>query len=247
MQLFTKNNAYVFVSSILFIGCAFFVAYRGYLCFDKYFKKPENSKVSFESTKNQPFPSFTLCASKNVSYNIDQIKECQIEPSEYLGGYQWVGKGGINCTNPKLLHKQIAANSEDLEIESILIFTYAETNYSHNFQPSNWNILDWKLAHHYTAHPRRCFKFSIPDKIVHEGIRDVFITSKVFDTLYLHKEGTLSAPIPGSSLRTKYANLYEASVTHESIELLNYDGKNCKNDDKYNYDKCKHDYIYKVN
>ena len=41
-------------------------------------------------------------------------------------------------------------------------------------------------------------------------------------------------------------DLYEASVTHESIELLNYNGKNCKNDDKYDYDKCKNDYIHKV-
>ena len=93
---------------------------------------------------------------------------------------------------------------------------------------------------------QRCFTFSIPDNIVQEGIRNVLISSKVFDTLYLHKEGTLSAPIPGSSLRTKYADLYEASIVHESIELLNYNGKNCKNDDNYDYDKCKNDYIYKV-
>ena len=77
MQLFNKNNAYAFVSSILFIGCAGFVVYRGYLCFDKFLKKPENSKVSFESTKNQPFPSFTLCASENVSYNNENVK-CRV-------------------------------------------------------------------------------------------------------------------------------------------------------------------------
>ena len=246
MQLFDKNNAYAFVSSILFIGCTVFVVYRGYLCFDKFLKKPENSKVSFESTKNQPFPSFTLCASQNVSYNDNQMKECQLDRSKYLDGSQWVGKGGINCTNPKLLHKQVAANSEDLDVEVIGFFTYAAPNNTHTFQPSNWNDLDWKIGHHYTANLRRCFTFSVPDNIVQEGIRNVFIKSKVFDTLYLHKEGTLSAPIPGSSLRTKYADLYQASVTHESIELLHYDGKNCKNDDKYNYDKCKQDYIYKV-
>ena len=246
MQLFNKNNAYAFVSSILFIGCAVFVVYRGYLCFDKFLKKPENSKVSFESTKNQPFPSFTLCASENVSYNDNQMKECQLDRIKYLEGSQWVGKGGNNCTDPKLLQNQVVASSEDLEIEKIGIVTYAASNKYHTFQPSNWNDLDWKLGHHYTAHPRRCFTFSIPDNIVHEGIRAVSISSKVFDTLYLHAEGTLSAPIPGSSLRTKHADLYGAAVTHESIELLNYDGKNCKNDDKYNYDKCKHDYIYKV-
>ena len=249
MQLFSKNNAYTFVSSLLFLGCAVFVAYRGYLCFDKFSKKPIHSEVSFESSMNHPFPSFTLCASANVSYNDDQLKKCQLEWDEYVFGGQWVGEEGINCTNPKLLHKQVAATNKDLEIEQIAIFTYAssfdEDDY-HSFQPSNWNVLGWKLAHHYTARPRRCFTFSIPDDIVHEGIRGVAIVSKVFDTLYLHKEGTLTAPIPGSSLRTKYVDLYRASVTHESIELLDYNGKNCKSDSKYNYDKCKLDYIYKV-
>ena len=178
MQLFSKNNAYTFVSSLLFLGCAVFVAYRGYLCFDKFLKKPKHSEVSFESSTNHPFPSFTLCASANVSYNEDQLKKCQLEWSEYVEveGGQWVGKGGINCTNPKLLHKQVAASKKDLEIELIAIFTYESSDeYYHSFQPSNWSVLEWKLAHHYTARPRRCFTFSIPDNIVQEGIRVVAI------------------------------------------------------------------------
>ena len=83
--------------------------------------------------------------------------------------------------------------------------------------------------------------------MVREGIKEVGVVSKAttFGTLYLHQEGTLSAPIPGS-LKSEYDEVQQASVTHESIELLNYDGKNCNNDVEYNYDKCKQDYIYKV-
>ena len=128
MQLFTKNNTYAFVSSILFFECTVFVAYRGYLCFNKFSKNPKQSEVSFESSKNHPFPSFTICASENGSYNDDQMKECQLQRHEYIGGGQWVGKGGNNCTDPKLLHNQVAANSEDLEIEEIGIITYEVTN-----------------------------------------------------------------------------------------------------------------------
>ena len=47
-------------------------------------------------------------------------------------------------------------------------------------------------------------------------------------------------------MSAKYADLYRASVTRESIKLLNYDGNYCNNDDQYNYDKCKQDYIHKV-
>ena len=236
-QLFTKNNAYVFVSTIFFIGCAAFVAYRGYSCFDKYFKKPEHTEISYKSSKNHPFPSFTLCASKSASYNDNLMKECQLERSEYVDGSKWVGKGGINCTDPKILHNQAAANIEDLGIDYLWIKTYAASKFI-------WSFSGWKLALMNPFH--RCFTLSIPDNFVQEGIITVIIASKVFDVLYLHKEGTLSAPIPGSSLKTKYVDLYETSVIHESVELLNYDGKNCKNDGEYNYDKCKHDYIYKV-
>ena len=236
-QLFTKNNCYIFVSTILFIVCTAFVAYRGYKCFDKYYKKPKHSEVSYESSKNHPFPSFTLCASYNVSYNEELIQKCQIKPLDYVWGGPWVGKGGINCTDPELLHNQVAANSKDLEIERIVVITKAATSYS-------LTLLEWKLA--LTSSTQRCFTFSIPDVLVREGISNVAITTKAFDALYLHKEGTLSAPIPGSSLRAKYADLYKASVTHQSIELLNYDGKNCNNDGDYNYDTCKENYIYKV-
>ena len=111
-KLFTKNNAYVFVSTIFFIGCAAFVAYRGYSCFDKYFKKPEHTEISYKSSKNHPFPSFTLCASKSASYNDNLMKECQLERSEYVDGSKWVGKGGINCTDPKILHNQAAAKGQ---------------------------------------------------------------------------------------------------------------------------------------
>ena len=243
-KLCTKNKCYAIFSSILFIGCTAFVAYRGYSCFDKYLKKPKHLEVSYEASKNHPFPSFTICASQNNSYNYDQLKECQIEASGYLWSGPWVGKGGSNCTDPKLLNKQVAANYEDLKIERIQIFTNAGSNDYHDIQPS---FLEWKLALITAIGPyQRCFTFSMPDNIVHEGILGVRIISQPFNTLYLHKEGTLTAPIPGSSLGATYADLYIASVTHESIELINYDGKNCNTDAEYNYDKCKQDYIYKV-
>ena len=258
-QVFTKNNFVVFVSTVLFIGCAAFVAFRGYRCFDKYFKKPELTEISYQSSKNHPFPSFSLCFSEKDSYNYNQMKECQLEHSEYLDGVQWVGKGGVNCTDPKNLHNQVAANSEDLEIERILIMTYALSNNTYNFQQSNFDnmylpsktqinqnlsIFEWKLALVNQYH--RCFTFKIPDDIVHEDIKKIRIESKPFYILYLHTEGTLTAPIPGSSMSAKYADLFRASVTREKVELLNYDGNHCNNDGEYNYDKCKQDYIYKV-
>ena len=246
-QLFTKNNFLAFVSTILFMGCTAFVAFRGYKCFDKYLKKPQNSEISFQSSKNHPFPSFTLCLSEKDSYNFDQLKKCQLEPSDYVFGAQWVGKGEINCTDPKILHTKAVANYEDLEIKRIKIITHVNDDgfvSNYDIRPSNWSFLEWKVAP--IGVSQRCFSFSIPEYIVSEGIYGVYIYSKAFDVLYLHKEGTFSSLIPGSQLSARYADLYAASVTHESIELLHYDGKHCNNDAEYNYDQCKQDYIYKV-
>ena len=240
-QLFTTDNAYVFISTILFFGCIAFVAYRGYRCFDKYLKKPEHTEISYKSSKSYPFPSFTLCALYKDSYNGNQMKECQLERSDYIEGGTWVGKGGNNCTDPKILHNQVAGSDEDLGIKGILILTYAASEW---IRPSNLSLLNGNLA--LTFPYQRCFTFSIPDNIVRDGIKTVSIISKPFVDLYMHKEGTLWAPISGSLLKSKYNEIYHASVTHESIQLLNYDGMNCNNDGKYNYDKCKQDYIYKV-
>ena len=238
-QLFSRNNTYLFFSTILFIGCTAFVTFRGYKCVDKYLKNPEQSEVSYKGSSGHSFPSFTLCANNNDSYNEDQMKKCQLERKDYVSGGQWVGKGGTNCTDPKILHNQAVASSENLEIEDIGIYTYAENTYW--IWPENLTL---KLA---TKIPdQRCFTFSIPENIVSEGIELVGIWSKPFELLYLHKEGVLSALIPGGSFRAKYKDVIKARVNHESIELLNYDGKNCNDSKDYNYDNCKQNYIHKV-
>ena len=78
-QLFSRKNTYLFFSTILFIGCTAFVSFRGYKCVDKYLENPEQSEVSYKGSSNNPFPSFTICASKNESYNEDHLKNCQLE------------------------------------------------------------------------------------------------------------------------------------------------------------------------
>ena len=243
-QLFSRKNTYLFFSTILFIGCTAFVSFRGYKCVDKYLKNPEQSEVSYKGSSGNSFPSFTLCANKNDSYDEDQLKKCQLNQKDYISRGQWVGKGGINCTDPKLLYNQAVASSESLEIERIVIWTFADNHFAddnHVIGPENLRL---KLA--IKIPDQRCFTFSIPENIVAEGIEVVGIRSKPFESIYLHKEGTLSALIPGGSFRAKYANIVKARVNHESIELLNYDGKNCNDSKDYNYDDCKQNYIHKV-
>ena len=64
--------------------------------------------------------------------------------------------------------------------------------------------------------------------------------------LFLHKYDMMSAPVPAATAAAKFKNVQSASVTYESVNLLNYDGKPCNDDMRYNYDDCKQEYIYKV-
>jgi hypothetical protein len=244
-QIFTKHNIRSFFSAILFIGCAAFVAFRGYSCFDKYLKNPEVTDISYKSINSLSFPSFTLCTKISYGYNLERLKECLIEMESYFDDAQWVGKEGNNCTDPKILWMNLVTNYEDLEFEEVWIRTFVA---DHSFSKEEFQLWEWKLSRNVQQVGSRCFSFSIPEHIVLEGIVLVKIqpSKRSLKMLFLHKYDMISAPVPGATAAAKFKDIKIASVTYESVNLLNYDGKPCNDDNRYNYDDCKQEYIYKV-
>ena len=244
-QIFTKHNIRSFFSSILFVGCAAFVAFRGYSCFDKYLKNPVVTDISYNSINSLNFPSFTLCTFISHGYNLDRLKECQIETESYVDEAQWIGTGENNCTDPKSLWINLVKNYEDFEFEEIWIRTFLA---DHSFSTEEIRLWEWKVSRNVQQVNSRCFSFSIPEHIVSEGIVLVKIqpSKRSLKTLFLHKYDMISAPVPGATTAAKFKNIQSASVTYESVNLLNYDGKPCNDDIQYNYDDCKQEYIYKV-
>ena len=51
----------------------------------------------------------------------------------------------------------------------------------------------------------------------------------------------------GASVVANYGSVETAKITHENMKMLDYGGKSCNNDINYKYDRCKQDFIYKVN
>lgn len=196
MELHKRSCGRVF-QAFWFLVCLGFMVYWYYLCFDKYLSYPEHSEVKYKPSKNNAFPSFTLCPT-----------------------------------------------FEDLQVEKIEVRTYAESNGSYVFQASNWTLLQWKLV--IVEQKKKCFTFSIPKNIIQDGIAWVGIEAISIKTIHLHKLGTLTAPVPISILSGKFAQLYQTSVTHETIKLLSYEGRACNGSLQYNYDECKIKYILKV-
>ena len=203
LGVFKKENASMIFKAVMFILCTYFLLGRVYYCIKKYGSNPEHTEVSYAPSKNNPFPSFTLCPYENSSYNFD-----------------------------------------GLGVKNIQVRTYIPTNNQYQFDQNNWSELKWKRA--VIGLKKGCFSFSIPIDVVREGIKVVLIKSKAIKTLYLHKEGTLTAPVPRSILSSKFARMFKISVKHENVELLTYGGKQCLDDANYDFDICKQEYIHKV-
>ena len=68
-------------STLLFLGCAIFVASRGYICFEKFLGKPEKVDISFKFTGTQKFPSISICTKQ--FFNEDVFDECQLSVANY--------------------------------------------------------------------------------------------------------------------------------------------------------------------
>ena len=68
-------------STVLFFGCAIFVASRGYICFEKFLGKPEKVDISFKFTGTQKFPSVSICTKQ--FFNEDVFDECQLSVANY--------------------------------------------------------------------------------------------------------------------------------------------------------------------
>ena len=68
-------------STVLFLGCAIFVASRGYICFEKFLGKPEKVDISFKFTGTQKFPSISICTKQ--FFNEDVFEECQLSVANY--------------------------------------------------------------------------------------------------------------------------------------------------------------------
>ena len=76
-----KRILSTFFSIVLFLGCAIFVASRGYICFEKFLGKPEKVDISFKFTGTQKFPSISICTKQ--FFNEDVFDECQLSVANY--------------------------------------------------------------------------------------------------------------------------------------------------------------------
>ena len=241
-------------SLILLLGCASFVIHRGYKCFQKYLEKPEAIDVAFKSSSSQTafFPSITYCSFRRpLKEHI--LKECNLTSDDYLNKNIWVGQGHANCTDPKVLKYQIIYGLDDLKIEidhfSITTYEKSPLDSSTFAMYPNDSRIQWKSIMEnswwYTCHT-----MTLPETMVKLGIRYFMIFFKSWHLLYItwHEDGLLYTDMPGSCPEILFNGTgYEILIEHETLDLLGYDGEKCEKSKDYKLDKCRHDFIEKVN
>lgn len=196
-----KNFIGRVLKAVWLLACVGLFLYLAVLCILKLASHPEHSEVKYMSSKDNDFPSFTLCPSQNCN------------------------------------------TFEDLQVKKIEVRTYAE-NGAYIFQSRNLTLLSWELI--IVEEKKKCYTFSLPKNVIQDGISWVGIEAKSIKTIHMHKIGTLTAPVPVSILSGKFAQLYQTSVTHETIKLLSYEGRACNGSLNYNYDQCKLKFILQV-
>ena len=91
-----KKTVSTVFSVSLFIGCAVFVAYRGYGCFKKYLSVPEKVDISFKLTGTQNFPEITLCPFP--AFNETVFDECKLDLQGFMNDATWVSMFNKNLT-----------------------------------------------------------------------------------------------------------------------------------------------------
>ena len=165
-------------SLVLFLGCASFVTYRGYLCFQKYLEKPEAIDVAIKSSRSQVafFPSISFCSYERPLKEKNILKGCNLTSEDYHNDNVWVGKGHANCTDPKVLSDQINFGLNDLksEISNFTVATYEESNLPTMYP--NDSRFYWTSRNLHES--LTCHTMTLPKDVVELGIDTLVIFFK---------------------------------------------------------------------
>ena len=239
-------------SLVLFLGCASFVAHRGYACFLKYLEKPQAIDVAFKSSASQDafFPLITFC-SWNIPLKENILKECNLTADDYLEKNMWVGQGHANCTDPKVLKDQIFYGLDNLwqEIVQFSVVTYGKSQQDGYVMYANDTRLQWTS---FNQDGSSCHTMTLPVTMVESGIWyfDIYFESIPSLVLFWHEYGLFRTDMPDSCravIVNKNGSGYQIPIGHETLELLEYDGENCEKSKDYKLDRCRHEVIEKVN
>ena len=149
-----------------------------------------------------------------------------------------MGAGKKNCTDPKILRRQIATRPIDLGIQMFDVYNF---DYAKRRIYSNDSSLRWTPI--YNTQLNDCLTLSMPENLIKVGIFviSIFIHDPPFPKLdvFVHQKGLLFANIPDAWEQIEASGEgFVVPIVHEVEELLNYDEEKCEDSKNYIFDQC---------
>ena len=219
-------------STAITIICLGFLIYQTTKCIYKFVDGKKGTDVSITEASKQVYPAITICPLiiyfDNPVY-IDNLKECNLSPEEYVDEAKWVGTGNPSyCKDPAELYEKVVGDPS-----SIIDFIDFE---EHVINASEDQFM-------YLDHPElmgRCFSVPMPKNvetsmIYIEGIDEIDVN--------FHTPGNYYDP------DYKYVHIHpywsrNLDLNNEIFHVLDYDGQECKNYlDSTTRDACIVDFI----
>ena len=162
----------------------------------------------------------------------------------YLNDHSWVGDGNIECTDPKILHDRIVYNLDELILDYFLLMTYPKQLYEVLYFNDSRIELD-KFTHYELG---QCHTLTFKNDLTTEGIYSVVFYAPALGGLivYLHQKGNMISDLPGGNMYMKWTENTISKIEHEQVNLLDYNGMDCRFEDDYNFEKCREDYMDEV-
>ena len=233
-----KRPIFNTLSLAMFLFCTAFVIYKSTECFTKFLKRPQSNEVSIEHASKHPYPTITICP-----VNKDFLETlCNIADAEYKYNAKWFGTEGNQtiCSDPEKLFDAMASGPEDT-VDSL---------YQVNFKHNSVIVLDWrsptsswKNAFHfidsYEYGNYRCFSYEPPDS--------AFIIALWFKrnvSIHIHNKGDFTATSNTKYFLLKIGQSFNIDIGYEYLQMLEFDGVDCRNYFDEQRDSCIDAYIY---
>lgn len=220
-----------------FLGCFLFVTHRGYKCVQKYLEVPTSTTFENHYAGGHQMPTITL-ATDNFVVNEDILFSCNLTLDQYKFGH-WTGYGNETyCSDAAEMFKESSLSVRDFDI----IFSYSMFNGSKIYG----NATDIKVSY---FGPIVYFTFDVPKNIARNGVRNIRILIDDYNLdfkIIIHQANAKMTDMPKvpDSVLVKGRYEFVATISHQIIHQLDFEGTKCNPSENYSFDDCVIDYIH---
>ena len=210
------------ISYIFTLGCFVFVMYQACSCLHKYLAEPKSTDVTIELASKHAYPTLTFCLVEDNDIFEEVLQTCNLTYDDYFKDNKWMG----SCKDPAKLSDEVINDLLTKLIASLEIDTR-----NGRLSASRENF-EYKHLLEYN-----CYSYKPPQNT---EIRTIEATINHNASIFLGNEGDLYGvePVETKPILVFLETSLVIDVSHEAIEVLDFDGVPCKDYGTKERDEC---------